>query len=132
MSRIVAIFILGFFIASCTSNTILEKPDDLIPKDQMVELLSDLLLAQGGRNIKNINLERKVNYFPLVFQKYNIDTAQFKRSNYYYTSRIDDYTEILADVKANLESRKLIYDRDRIKSDSLVDQQMLPEGYDDY
>lgn len=98
----------------------------------MVELLSDLLLAQGGRNIKNINLERKVNYFPLVFQKYNIDTAQFKRSNYYYTSRIDDYTEILADVKANLESRKLIYDRDRIKSDSLVDQQMLPEGYDDY
>ena len=119
MNKLVYIFFLSILVFSCTSNTIIKKPDDLIPKDQMVDLLTDLLLANGGKNIKNINLERDVNYFPVVFEKYKIDTTQFKKSNFYYTSRIDDYDEILKKVENRLKELKKIYDKERAVLDSI-------------
>ena len=75
---------LSLLLINCTSNTIIKKPDNLIPKNQMVDVLTDMFLASGGENIKNIHLQRKVNYFPLVFEKHHIDSTQFKESNFYY------------------------------------------------
>jgi len=127
MNKFSYILILSVFFAACTSNTIFEKPKNLIPKEQMVDLLTDIFLADGGDNIKNIHLQRSVNYFPLVFEKYQIDTTRFKESNFYYTSRIDDYDEILAKVDERLKALKEQFDAevklndslDRIKRDSL-------------
>ena len=89
------IAVLIFLLTNCTSNTIISKPKNLIPKDKMVDVITDMLLASGGENIKNIQLQRKVNYFPLVYEKYQIDSTQFKESNFYYVSRIDDYEDII-------------------------------------
>lgn len=105
----------------------MKKPKDLIPKDQMVDLLTDLMLANGGDNVKNLNLKRNTNYFPFVFDKYQIDTVRFKESNYYYTSRIDDYDYILGEVKERLTTLKKKYEAeikvrdsiDRLKKDSI-------------
>ncbi|MBK5209583.1 MAG: DUF4296 domain-containing protein [Flavobacteriaceae bacterium] len=124
MKKISYIIFLGIFFMGCTSNTIIKKPDHLIPKDQMVDLLTDLLIASGAENIKNIDLERNVNYFPLVFEKYGIDGTRFKESNYYYTSKIDDHEEILKKVDERLKAMKKELDdeiklRDSLKTDSL-------------
>ena len=127
MNKFFIIVILSVFWGACTSNTIIKKPKNLIPKEQMVDLLTDIFLANGGDNIKNINLERNVNYFPLVFEKHQIDTIRFKESNYYYTSRIDDYDEILGNVDKRLKALKNQYDDEikivdslsRVKRDSL-------------
>lgn len=117
------IFLIVFFIG-CTSNTIIKKPDHLIPKNQMVDLLTDLLIASGAENIKNSNLERNVNYYPLVFEKYGIDSTRFKESNFYYTSQIDDYEKILQKVDERLKAMKQELDdkirlQDSLKNDSL-------------
>jgi len=119
MNKFIYIVILSVFLGSCNSNTIIKKPENLIPKDQMVDLLTDLYLAIGGEHIKNINLQRNVNYFPVIFEKYQIDSTQFKESNYYYTSRVDDYDEILAKVEKRLKTLKEKYDGERKKRDSL-------------
>jgi len=119
--------LLSVFITACTSNTILEKPKNLIPKEQMVDLLTDMLLANGADNFKNINLQRNVNYFPLVFEKHQIDTTRFKESSYYYTSKIDEYDDIFEQVDQRLKALKEQYDIeikltdsiDRAKKDSL-------------
>ncbi|MDD3723069.1 MAG: DUF4296 domain-containing protein [Lutibacter sp.] len=109
---------------ACTSNTIIKKPNHLISKNQMVDLLTDMLIASGAENIKNIDLERNVNYFPLVFEKYGIDSTRFKESNYYYTSKIDDYEKILKKVDQRLKAIKEKLDneiklQDSLKSDSI-------------
>ena len=91
MNKFIYILFIAAFLFNCTSNTIIEKPANLIPKDQMVDLLTDLLLASGGENVKNLQQKRKVNYYPFVFEKYQIDSTRFKESNYYYISTIDDY-----------------------------------------
>ena len=111
MKRISYILFLSFFLWNCTSNTIIKKPKNLIPKEKMVDLLTDMLLASGAQKIKNDNLERNVNYFPLVFEKYHIDSTQFKESNYYYTSKIDDYNDILGKVGERLNKIKSQFEK---------------------
>ena len=106
-------------VASCTSNTMYKKPDDLISKKQMIDLLTDLYLSSGTTNIKNINLENKVDYTPLIYEKYKIDSSRFKRSNFYYTSRIDDYDAILEAVSNNLTALKKISDSLNTINDSI-------------
>ena len=93
-------------IVSCTSNTILEKPKDLIPKDTMVLVLKDLFIARGARIEKNTQNIRKVNYVPLVYNRYRIDSVRFMSSNYYYTSRIEEYELIYNEVSKILSSEK--------------------------
>ncbi|MBG7629927.1 MAG: DUF4296 domain-containing protein, partial [Bacteroidetes bacterium] len=108
MNKFFYIALLGLFLINCTSNTIIKKPDNLVSKDEMANILTDMFLASGGENIKNLQLQRKVNYFPLVYEKHKIDSTRFKESNFYYVSRIDDYQEILDKVDKKLkELRKL-------------------------
>ena len=47
MKKILPLLI-GILLTSCTSNTILKKPVDLIPKDTMVLLLTDLFIAKSA------------------------------------------------------------------------------------
>lgn len=119
MNKFFYTLFLSLFLINCTSNTIIKKPDNLIPKDQMVAILTDMFLASGAQNIKNIQLNRNVNYFPLVYEKYQIDSTQFKESNFYYVSKIDDYDEILRKVDERLVKQRKIYEDERILQDSI-------------
>jgi hypothetical protein len=124
MKKISFILFLSVFFMACTSNTIIKKPDHLISKNQMVDLLTDMLIAAGAENIKNIDLERNVNYYPLVFEKYGIDSTRFKESNHYYTSQIDEYEKILKKVDERLKAIKEKLDseiklQDSLKNDSV-------------
>ncbi|MGG8497404.1 DUF4296 domain-containing protein [Tenacibaculum sp. TC6] len=97
-------FIVLTFLVSCTSNTIYKEPKDLIPKDTMIALLTDMYLASSAKNIKNKFLKKESNYMVLVYNKYKIDTIRFDRSNKYYTSKADDYSDMLKKVKKNIDS----------------------------
>lgn len=119
MNKIIYIFFISLFLINCTSNTIIKKPDNLISKDQMVDILTDLFLATGGKNIKNIHLQRNVNYYPLVYEKYKIDSTQFKESNFYYTSKIDEYDKILKRVDDRLKKLRKQFEDEKNVQDSL-------------
>jgi hypothetical protein len=104
---------------SCTSNTIFEKPKDLIPKDTMSLLVQELVIASSSKFMKNKNYEKKINYMPLVYDLFNIDSTRFQTSNLYYMSTIDDYQSILEDAKTNLEKKKSFFDKIKKEKDSL-------------
>jgi len=124
MKKNIICSLLFVFLISCTSNTILKKPDALIPKDSMVLLLTDLLIAKSARDVKNLNFQRELNYTSIVYENYKIDSTRFLSSNYYYTSVINEYQEIIDKVKTRLEvikdtlekSKKI---KDSIRKDSL-------------
>lgn len=108
------------FFTSCTSNTILKKPKDLIPKDTMVMLITDLFIAKSAIGEKNLNNHRKVNYLPLVYNKYQIDSVRFKSSNFYYMSVFEEYDLMYKEVEKIL----------KVKKDSLESQ--LKKEQDDF
>ena len=111
--------LLFIFLGSCTSNTIFEKPKDLIPRDTMSLLMQDMMIASSSKFVKNINKQTKINYMGFVYDKYQIDSARFQRSNYYYTSKIDLYEEIITDAKAQLEKEKEFYTKISTRQDSV-------------
>lgn len=98
------------FLASCTSRTIYKKPDDIIPKNQMIDLWVDIYIANGTQTVKNKKLEKRINYFPFIYQKYNIDSVRFMRSNIYYTSKIEEYEEMFQKVEKKLIDIKTVLD----------------------
>ncbi|PQJ68929.1 DUF4296 domain-containing protein [Polaribacter butkevichii] len=107
------------FLASCTSNTIFKKPEDLIPRDTMTLLIKDMMIASSAKFVKNNNDQKKINYMAFVYDKYKIDSLRFQNSNFYYTSKIDLYEQILQDVQNNLDEKKEFYSEISAKNDSI-------------
>ena len=103
MNKILVLLLVSLFVFSCTSNTIYKEPDNLIPKDSMIVLLVDMQLAVGARSGKNIDDKYGLNYMPLIYEKYKIDSARFVESSFYYSTDIDNYTKILKEVKSRLQ-----------------------------
>jgi len=120
MKHLTIIFILSFFVFSCTSNTIFKKPDNLIPKDSMIDLLVEIQIATAAKSAKNLEGNFGINYMPFIYEKHKIDSARFSESSFYYTTDIDHYTKILKAVKAridqlHIENETLLEIKDSIK-----------------
>ena len=118
MKKISSIFIF-LFLVSCTSNTIFEKPQNLIPSDTMSLLLQEMVIASSAKFMKNKGQQKNINYMPLVYEKFKIDSSRFETSNQYYMSTIDKYQEILEGAKASLGSRNEVFKKIKTRLDSL-------------
>lgn len=109
MKKLIFLLLTMIFAVSCTSKTIYKKPDDLIEKDKMISIWTDIYIARGAKTVQTKDLRKNINYLPLVFEKYKIDSAQLSESNLYYTSKIDDYQKMFEEVKRRLIEQKEIY-----------------------
>jgi|LGVF01.1.fsa_nt_gb hypothetical protein len=125
MKKLTSIFFILILLLSCTSRTIYKKPKNLIEKEQMINLWTDIFIAKGTRSIKTKDLRKNINYIPLVFKKYNIDSVQFNESNTYYTSKIDEYKKMFEEVEKRLEVLKEQYkpQKDSIKPILLLEKE---------
>lgn len=108
-----------FFLTSCTSNTILEKPKDLIPKDTMSLLIEEMMIASSSKFIKNKYQEVEIDYMVLVYERFKIDSLRFKKSNLYYISKIDDYQKIIEKATQSLEAKKTFFASQKTRLDSI-------------
>lgn len=116
MRKFTLIFSSILFLWSCQNVVKPEKPENLIDKQVMVEILVDTYMSNAARNKsfqqfreENIRLEK------YIYQKYNIDSLQFAKSNAYYSSDMDGYLKILQEVEGKLN--KLLEELD-IQKDS--------------
>ena len=111
--------LLVIIFSSCTSNTIFEKPKDLIPKDSMSLLVQEMMIASSSKFFKNKDLQKNIDYMPFVYDRFQIDSVRFQSSNMYYMTKIDEYQEIFDDAKAKLEAKKKLYDDMKTNLDSI-------------
>lgn len=124
MRRFLTSFLIMLVILACESKVNYQKPEKLIPKEQMIDLLFDMHMAVGSSNLPNLNLEKNRNYMSLVYEKYGIDSTQFKLNNIYYTSNIEEYEEIFEEVERRLDRLK---DSVYAAADSLYEGQLTPK-----
>ena len=115
----ISYLLIFIFLVSCTSNTIFEKPKDLIPRDTMSLLIKEMMIASSAKHVKNKNFERKIEYMYLVYDQFKIDSTRFQTSNLYYMSKIDVYQEIFEKAKISLEVQKDFYKKTNTKKDSI-------------
>ncbi len=113
-------FVLIISLLSCNDN-LLEKPDNLIPEDKMVEVLEDLAIVNAAKST-NISVLHDNDIEPMayIFEKHGIDSLQFVESDRYYASLPPEYERIYKKVESNLEKEvKVVEEAKRVK-DSLT------------
>tara|TARA_R110002049_G_scaffold115236_3_gene267102 strand:- start:1137 stop:1643 length:507 start_codon:yes stop_codon:yes gene_type:complete len=105
--RYILALIIVVIIVGCQDVKRPEEPKDLIPQDQMVDILTETYLINAARSydIKEIRKKRlKLDSF--IFKKFKIDSSQFARSNDYYTSNLNLYNSLFERVEQKLNGIK--------------------------
>ncbi len=126
MRKILASLCVFFALIACESKVNYQKPENLLTKTQMANLLFDMHIAAATSNVSNLKLEKNRNYMSLIYKKYDIDSLEFSMNNLYYTSSIDDYEEIFEAVQKRLKKMQdSIYEA----TDSLVREDKTPDYY---
>lgn len=118
------VFFVFLSLVSCQDIQRSPKPKDLIPEPKMVEVLTEIALLHGAKTYNKRILEMKgVDPKTYLWQKYDIDSLQFLRSNNYYSENFRQYQRIYDSVKVRLERYKVVYDtlreREERREDSI-------------
>ena len=122
MKKLAAFFGILILFSSCQGIQKSDEPEDLIPEDKMVEVLTDISLLQGARSYnKELMNQKGINVEKYVFEKYDIDSLQYIRSNRYYSENYKEYEDIYSKVKVRLESLKVEYDSIREQEEKRQD-----------
>lgn len=117
-------------LMACNSNTILKKPENLIPKDKMVAILADSYVARSASNTKNINGDRSINYLSYIYENHQIDSATFHSSLQYYSANVSVHEEILKNVQAKIE-QQILEVKDLIKANDTLNEKELLNDFKD-
>jgi dihydroorotate dehydrogenase len=100
MKRIILIIIL-FSIASCI-NSVIDKPDNLISEDKMVDIIYDISLLDAMK-VQNTGQVNYLTTTELLKSKYKTDSLTFAKSSQYYASDYKKYKQMFEEVKQRLE-----------------------------
>jgi len=100
------------------------KPKNLMPEEQMIEVLYDMAILNSAKNINKKVLENKgIAPVYFIYDKYGIDSLQFAESSVYYTYKREMIQRIYDSVFARLERDKIYYEaaysEETAKADSL-------------
>ena len=100
---------ISLMLLGCAEKQV-SRPENLIPKGRMIDILYDIALLNAIDGTYPKALERnEIRVMEFVYEKYGIDSLQLAKSDLYYASRPDEYQEIYS----TLEDR-ISYQRDSI------------------
>lgn len=124
MNRLISTLILILVMFSCNNIEKPKKPDNLISRERMVDVITDISLMTAAKGLNKDVLEKNaINPQNYIYEKYNIDSVQFAESNNYYAYDVKEYEEIYVEVKERLEKRKaeykLLQEEDKKVKDSI-------------
>jgi hypothetical protein len=106
MKKTILYFCILLLAASC-GKSVVEKPDNLIEEDKMVDIIYDLSVMEAIKSQAPIELENShINPSTYVYKKYKIDSIQFAQSNKYYSSDLRNYKKMYEKVAKRLEDKK--------------------------
>jgi hypothetical protein len=106
MKKGVLFFILISLIFSCKEEVV-KKPENLIEKDIMVDVMYDLALLEAIKyQSPNALQAHKINPDEYIYKKYKIDSAQFVQSNMYYASDYKEYKKMYDQINSRLVKNK--------------------------
>lgn len=92
---------------SCQDLKKTEKPEDLIPEDKMIDVLTEMSLMYAARNYNKQKLENTgIKPDEYIYERFDIDSLQFERSNNYYAEQYNQYERMYDSVKLRIQALK--------------------------
>ncbi len=112
--------ILALLLLFSCAEELIQKPENLIPQDKMVLIFKELAIvnAAKGTNIGNLK-DNGIEPTTYIFEKFEIDSAQFVDSDRYYASKPLLYETMYKDVETRLENQRIELEAMKKEKDSL-------------
>lgn len=105
MKKIISFLAIILLLVSCKEEV--EKPNRLIEKDVMVNIIYDLSLLEAIKYQNPASLDTfKINPTKYIYNKYKIDSLQFAQNNTYYASTYEEYANIIDQINNRLIKNK--------------------------
>ena len=99
------VFLGIILVAASCSKSIVEKPDNLIDSEVMIDIFYDLSIIEASKNMSYSNGVPPVESNNYILKKYKIDSLQFAKSNKYYASDIKKYKRMFNAVNIRLTEK---------------------------
>jgi hypothetical protein len=123
-SFILLLILLAFIFSGCykVNKDIVKKPANLIPKDKMAGILTDMELIEGAavydqtRYLGYVDIEKS--YYEVLFDHYHVTKSQIKASLNYYNSQGDEVAKIYDNVLSKLSEKQSILNEEIRKKES--------------
>lgn len=110
MRKILSFLAIVIVLVSCKEDAV-KKPDRLIEKEKMVDIMYDLAILEGIKYQNPTSLvTNNINPSQYIYKKYKIDSLQFAKSNVYYASNYDDYKDIFDEIIKRIDDQKVLAD----------------------
>jgi hypothetical protein len=102
--------IIGVMFLSCSKGSV-PKPDKLIDKDIMVDIIYDTSILQATDGVRAERLaQSNVKIADYIYRKYNIDSVSYYQNHKYYASDLRVYKKMYKEVLARIEKAKIEVD----------------------
>ena len=99
MRKIIFILLILFVAVGCESSY--KKPDNLIDKKQIENIIFDILIL-NSINANSLMTEGEIISDEFVFQRYSVDSVQFYESEMYYSKMPRVHSQIYSNVKKRI------------------------------
>lgn len=101
------VFLFGFLMVVSCAEKVVEEPDNLIPKEKMIDILHDLAILNATKTTVGAKLDESgIEIMEFLYKKYQIDSVQFSESDLYYASLPSEYQSIYTEVETRLDKRQ--------------------------
>ncbi len=105
--------IVVFIVFGCQSVQEPEKPDNLISKEKMIDIMTESYLSNAARSVNNRKLRSYgLKLDSLIYAKYDVDSLQLVKSNSYYSADLETYESMFKTIEERLTALK-------VKADSI-------------
>lgn len=106
MKKVIAFLVTVTILISCKEEVV-KKPERLIDKDVMINVMYDLTVLEAIKYQNPASLDTfKINPTHYIYKKYKIDSLQFAKSNIYYASDYKGYKVMFEKMTQRLEDNK--------------------------
>ncbi|MVM40265.1 DUF4296 domain-containing protein [Spirosoma sp. HMF3257] len=108
-AHLYSLLLSGWLVLACTAPED-EKPERLVPTDQMADILTEVHMAEsrvsrlGLGSIDSSNMAYK-HLEAGIFKKFGVDTAAYRTSYIFYSSHPQDMEIIYKRVTENLQKK---------------------------
>ncbi|MCU0390908.1 MAG: DUF4296 domain-containing protein [Thermoflexibacter sp.] len=115
---VILIFWLSILFYACeeTKKIEIQKPEKLLSREQMIQILSEVHLAEAGIAMMSIDHQRAIalykNYHEEILKKHQIDTATYRKNYDYYMQNPLEMEYILTKIEDSLVKVQVI-ERDK-------------------
>jgi len=129
MKKLVFLFI-SIILFSCNDKPV-SKPDNLLSKEVMEDIIFDLAILQAAETYMPQKLnDKKIDSEEYIYKKYEIDSATYFQNYKYYASDIKNFKKIYKKVNDRINENKIRLDTvsvNRVKPISTEQNPNIPQ-----